>query len=189
VLEDGLGFCAEVPALFPPLAGDLAVVYALSGRIDRALDLAEQAVQRAERMGRLGRLSLITTHLGEVSLFAGRRAAAARHAQRALDLAVEHSERGNQVYALRLLAVLAAEEKPADVERARETFVRALDLAEQLSMRPLIARCHVGLGQLARNIGDADAAGAHLERARGMLEDMGMSFWLDRLRLDQVGPA
>ena len=189
VLEDGLGYCAEVPALFPPLAGDLAVVYALSGRIDRALDLAEQAVQRAERMGRLGRLSLITTHLGEVSLFAGRRAAAARHAQRALDLAVAHSERGNQVYALRLQAVLAAEERPADVERARETFVRALDLAEQLSMRPLIARCHVGLGRLARSIGDAEAAGAHLDRARGMLEDMGMSFWLDRLALDQVGPS
>jgi hypothetical protein len=33
-------------ALFPPLTGDLAVVYALSGRIDRALELAGRAVER-----------------------------------------------------------------------------------------------------------------------------------------------
>jgi len=189
VLEDGLAFCGDVPALFPPLAGDLAVVYALSGRIDRALELAEQAVDRAERMGRLGRLSLIITHLGEVNLIAGRGAAAGRHADRALELARQHSERGNEVYALRLRALVAAEAEPPDGAGARDTFDEALALAERLGMRPLIARCHLGLGRLARCLGDAPTADKHLEHARGMLESMGMSFWLERLALDRVGPA
>src|SRR5216683_3090291 len=90
-----------MPAFFPPFAGDLAIVYALTGRTAEALDLAERAVRQAQSMQRLGRLSLIATHLGEVRLLAGQPAAAEAH-----------QERGNMVYALRLLGLAAAEKQP-----------------------------------------------------------------------------
>ena len=184
VLERGIGLSAEMPAFFPPFAGDLALVYALTGRGAEALDLAERAVRQAQSMQRLGRLSLIATHLGEVRLLTGNAAGAEADGRRALALAEAHKERGNMVYALRLLGLAAAEKRPPDLERARGHHAEALALAGELGMRPLAARCHLGLGRLARRAGDAAGADKHLGEARALFEEMAMTFWLERLHLD-----
>jgi tetratricopeptide (TPR) repeat protein len=184
VLERGVELSAEMPAFFPPLAGDLALVYALTGRGAEALDLAERAVRQAQSMQRLGRLSLIATHLGEVRLLTGNPAGAEADGRRALALAEAHKERGNMVYALRLLGLAAAEKRPPDLERARGHHAEALALAGELGMRPLAARCHLGLGRLARRAGDAAGADKHLGAARALFEEMTMTFWLERLHLD-----
>jgi class 3 adenylate cyclase/tetratricopeptide (TPR) repeat protein len=188
VLERGIALCAEMPAFFPPFAGDLAVVYALTGRTTEALDLAGRGVGQARSMQRFGRLSLITTHLGEVHLLAGQPAAAEAEGKRALELAEGHRERGNVVYALRLLGLAAAEKQPPDLPRARAHHAEALALAGELGMRPLAARCHLGLARLARRAGDGAGADKHLAEARALLEEMAMTFWLERLHLDS-GPA
>jgi class 3 adenylate cyclase/tetratricopeptide (TPR) repeat protein len=188
VLEAGLARTDDVPVLRPPMAADLAVAYAASGRHGRALELAEPAVRDLQRMGRVGRLSLITTHLGEVHVLAGRIDAAAEAAQRALALAREYKERGNEVYALRLLGLVASERVPRDVAEARARYGQAIPLAEELGMRPLLARCHLGLARLARSTGDRATAGKHLETAAALLREMNMSYWLERLELDRVGP-
>jgi class 3 adenylate cyclase/tetratricopeptide (TPR) repeat protein len=188
VLERGLALTKDAPFLYAPTAGDLGVIYVLSGRAEAGVELAERAVAQAERMGRLGRLSLIVTHLGEAYFFVGRRADAARQAERALALATERGELGNQVYAHRLMGLVAAEEDPPRVEAARQHFGLALALAETLGMRPLTARCHLGLGSLARRLGDLAAARPHLDTAHALLEAMKMRYWLDRLALDRIGP-
>ncbi len=188
MLERGLDLCRNVPFLHPPMAADLAVVYALSGRTGAAMELAREAVTRAEEGGRLGRLSLIVTHLGEVCHLAGQPEEAATRARWALELARKRKERGNQVYALRLLGLVAAEREPADVETAKQYFLEALNLAERLRMRPLLARCHLGLGRLYRRFGEADPAEHHLAAASRLFDSMGMTFWLGRLALDRVCP-
>jgi class 3 adenylate cyclase/tetratricopeptide (TPR) repeat protein len=188
VLERGLALTKDAPFLFAPTAGDLGVIYTLSGRPDAGVELAERAVAQAERMGRLGRLSLLVTHLGEAYFFAGRREDAVREAERALVLATERGERGNQVYAHRLIGLVASEEEPLKVEMARHHLSEALALAEKLGMRPLAARCHLALGRLMRRLGDLAGARPHLETAHELLERMQMRYWLDRLRLDKVGP-
>jgi tetratricopeptide (TPR) repeat protein len=184
LLERGIELGAEMPAFFPPFAGDLAIVYALAGRDAEALALAERGVRQAQSMQRLGRLSLITTHLGEVRLLTGQPGAAEAEGRRALALAQAHKERGNMVYALRLLGLAAAERQPPDLERARGHHAEALALADELGMRPLAARCHLGLGRLARRAGDGAGADKHLGEARALFEDMGMTFWLERLHVD-----
>ena len=189
VLARGLALCAEVPVLFPPFAGDLAVVRALDGRIAESVELARQAVARGERMARLGRLSLIVTHLGEVLVIAGRAGEATPHARRALALAVEHKERGNQVYARRLLALAVGEAPTPDLAAARQHATEAQALAETLGMRPLAARTHLTLARLARRAGDDDAVSRHRGAAVDLLESMGMRYWLERLDRDRVGPA
>jgi len=88
------------------------------------------------------------------------------------------------VYALRLLGLAAAEKRPPDLERARGHHAEALALAGELGMRPLAARCHLGLGRLARRAGDAAGADKHLGEARALFEEMAMTFWLERLHLD-----
>ena len=188
MLERGLELCRNVPFLYPPIAADLAIVYAFSGRTSAAVELAHEAVTRGEKGGRLGRLSLIVSHLSEVCHLAGQSQAAATRAAWALELARERGELGNQVYALRLSGQLAAEREPPDVESAKRNFGEALDLAERLSMRPLLARCHLGLGRLHRRFGETGAAEHHLTAASRLFEDMGMTFWLGRLALDRVAP-
>jgi len=47
-------------------------------------------------------------------------------------------------------------------------------------MRPLIARCHLGLGKLARRMGQRDRAQEHLTTATTLLREMGMHFWLEQ---------
>jgi hypothetical protein len=135
-------------------------------------------------MQRLGRLSLIVTHLGEVQVLAGDPAAAEAEGRRALALAQGHRERGNVVYAQRLLGLAAASQSPPDLLRARDHQEEALALAGELGMRPLAARCHLGLGLLARRAGDPAAADKHLAEARALFQEMTMTFWLERMHLD-----
>jgi class 3 adenylate cyclase/tetratricopeptide (TPR) repeat protein len=189
VLERGIALCGDMPAFYPPFAGDLAVVYALTGRTVEALGLAERGVRQALGMQRLGRLALITAHVGEVRLIAGEHAAAVAEGRRALALAEAHQERGNKVYALRLLGLAAGEASPPAIEEARGHYTEALAIAGDLGMRPLAARCHLGLGRLAARAGDGSAAAKHLTEARDAFQAMGMTFWLERLGADLNGPA
>jgi len=101
-------------------------------------------------------------------------------AQRALDLALRHKERGHQAWALRLLGELAGLAEPPAVGEAEGYFARALALAEELEMRPLQARAQLGLGRLLRLAGDRDRAEDHLATALGLLREMDMRFWLSR---------
>jgi len=188
LLERGIALCGDMPAFYPPFAGDLALIYALTGRTAEALELAERGVRQAQSMQRLGRLSLIMTHLGEARLLAGHPVAAAADARRALDLAHTHQERGNAVYAERLLGLAVGAGSPPDVEEARGHLTRALTLAGDLGMRPLAARCHLGLGRLAQRAGDGSSALKHLATAREGFQTMRMTFWLERLGLEPAGP-
>jgi hypothetical protein len=71
-----------------------------------------------------------------------------------------------------------AAEHAGDVELAVVGFSQALALAEALGMRPLEARCGLGLGALYRRAGQPGLARAHLERAMVLLRETGMTFWL-----------
>ena len=48
-------------------------------------------------------------------------------------------------------------------------------------MRPLVAHCHLGLGQLYRRTGKSEEAQEHLATATTMYREMGMTFWLEQI--------
>jgi hypothetical protein len=98
-------------------------------------------------------------------------------AQRALDLAEAHRERGHQGWALRLLAAVDAHGAGADMDRAREHYFRALAVAQELGMRPLAALVHLDLGALFRRAGDWERAEEHLATAVRELRSMDMRYW------------
>jgi hypothetical protein len=56
-------------------------------------------------------------------------------------------------------------------------FERARAIATELGMRPLVARCHLGLGALSRRIGNDRQAREHLTTAAALFGEMGMRFW------------
>jgi class 3 adenylate cyclase/tetratricopeptide (TPR) repeat protein len=179
VLERGLELCKtwNIRVWFPLVASALGYAYALSGRAVDALPLLEQAIDQHATIGRLGGHSLRVAWLGEAHLLAGRPEAAVAVATRALGLSRVHGERGHEAWALRLMGEIASRRHPGDAETAKASYEQALDIAEALGMRPLAARCHYGLGQVARRSGDRDAAQAHLGAATTLFRDMDMWRW------------
>jgi tetratricopeptide (TPR) repeat protein len=173
MLERGFGLCQEwhIATLFPTVASNLGVAYALSGRVSEALPLLEQAASRGRRGHYFARLS-------EAYLLAGRTEDALERAQRALDASREFHQRGYQAYALRLLGDVVAQREPPDYERAEVYYQEALVLADELGMRPLQAHCHLGLGTLYATIGQREQARAGLSAAIKLYRTMAMTFWL-----------
>jgi tetratricopeptide (TPR) repeat protein len=179
ILTRGLAAAERVPGLRPPIAADLGVAYARCGNIEEGLVNLHAAVDAAKSMGRMSRLPLMLVKCGEIHLLAGDRAEARELAEAALRLAVQQKERGNEVYARHLLA-----KTETGADGAERFYREALELANEIGMAPLAARCHAGLaiayGRLSRN----DAAESHRANARAMFRSMGMRFWLDSLQAE-----
>jgi tetratricopeptide (TPR) repeat protein len=178
VLEGGLSASGRAPLLYAPLAADLGLALAHTDRVADGLAMAGEGVARARALGRIGRLSLLVTHLGHVSLLAGRPGPALELGREALHLAVTRKERGNQVYALWLLGEIAAHDGESAAERSRSHLRRAVALADELGMRSMRARCLLALALGAREAGEGPAARALLEEAISLLRAMGMAHWL-----------
>jgi hypothetical protein len=53
-------------------------------------------------------------------------------------------------------------------------------------MRPLLARCHAGLGLLYRRYGNASSASQHLGLAASMFRQLQMTYWLDQMDAEVV---
>jgi hypothetical protein len=92
--------------------------------------------------------SPLAARLAEAYLESGRVQDASALAARAVELAVEERGRGHEAWALRLIGEIASRRDPPDVDLAELHYRRALAQAEELSMRPLGAHCHLGLGTL-----------------------------------------
>jgi tetratricopeptide (TPR) repeat protein len=129
-------------------------------------------------MGIMGGHMLSLTWLSEAHLLMERTDEALQIAERAFALSNEHQERGNQAYALRLLGAIAAHGDPPDGAPAEACYRQALILAEELSMRPLQAHCHRGLGTLYAATGQREQARAALTIALDLYRAMDMTFWL-----------
>ncbi|MFQ5896837.1 MAG: AAA family ATPase [Candidatus Methylomirabilia bacterium] len=182
VLERGLSLCevANISLWFPRVASALGSAYALSGRIAEALSLLEQAVEKAASMRIMAWHSLLVAWLSEACLLAGRVDEAIRLAGRAVDLSRDDKAPGSQAWALRLLGEIASHRDPAEVEKTEDYYRQAMALADELGMRPLLARCRLGLGKLYRRAGNRLKAQEHLTSATGMLREMDMGFWLEQ---------
>ncbi len=99
------------------------------------------------------------------------------------------SERGHQAWALRLLGELHSRRDPPDAEKAEDHYGRALALADELGMRPLVAHCHLGLGKLYWRTGNRQQAQEHLTTATTMYREMDMRFWLEQAEAEMGGLA
>jgi hypothetical protein len=64
-----------------------------------------------------------------------------------------------------------------------------MTIAEELSMRPLVAHCRLGLGKLYRRTGDRAKGEEHLALATTMYREMGMTFWLEKAEAAARGDA
>jgi class 3 adenylate cyclase len=176
LLERAVEICQleKIPVWFPASASYLGTAYTLSGRIEEALVLLEQAVKQAPSIN--SRIhSLWVVQLGQAYRLAGRLDDAVHMAHYALRLASEYKERGWEAYAFRLLGELYM---PCKVSQAKTYYGKALALAQLLGMHPLLAHCHMGLGTLLHKIGQKGQAYSEFIRAVELYRRIEMAFWL-----------
>jgi class 3 adenylate cyclase/tetratricopeptide (TPR) repeat protein len=156
----------------------LGNAYLLSGRIDEGLSLVRRAVEEVESKRLLMQHATVVAMLGEACLLAGRLDEASAAAERALGLARQRGQRGDEAVTLRLLGDIAARRDPPGREASEHHYRAALNLAADLGMRPLAARCHLGLGTLLKAAGTEAEAQEHRTMATTMFREMDMGFWL-----------
>jgi tetratricopeptide (TPR) repeat protein len=185
VLERAMGLCQDwpIPLLWPIVAANLGIAYALDGRVAAGLALVEQGVEQAVARGRVRPLAFLVARLSEAYLLAGCLDEARQRAAQALDLARQYQQRGHQAWALWLLGESTARQASPEVEPAVSHYREALALAEALGMRPLQAHCHRGLGMLYAATGQQAQARAALSTAIEMYQAMEMTFWLPEVEV------
>jgi class 3 adenylate cyclase/tetratricopeptide (TPR) repeat protein len=180
LLERAMGICqdADLPLYFPWIAAALGAAYALAGRGADAVPLLMQAMKQSTATETVVFQALCGLSLGEAQLLAGRLEEAHALTKGVLAHAHERQERGYQAYALRLLGDIAARREPPESALAEDHYRAALTLADELGMRPLVAHCHLGLGNLYVKNGRRDEARAELSAAIERYRAMEMTFWL-----------
>jgi class 3 adenylate cyclase/tetratricopeptide (TPR) repeat protein len=185
VLERGLDLCRtwQIVIGTPYVAATLGAAYALAGRADEALPLVAGALEEFSSRQTHGRPALILLCAGMTCLSAGRIDEAASHAREALVLTRRLGARAAEVHALSLAGDVAL---ARDGDDAEGYYREALSLAAELEMRPRIARCHLGLGNLLRRMGQPEQAQKHLTTATTMYREMKMPFWLEQAQMTQA---
>jgi class 3 adenylate cyclase/tetratricopeptide (TPR) repeat protein len=184
-LERGLESCRsfEVLFMFPWLAAATGLAQARSGRPAEGIALGAEGVARGDSLRLFSSQALRVAWVGEAYLLADRVQKAREMAGRALAMARDYQERGNEADALWLWGEIAWRGDPPDLDAAETGYRDALGIANALEMRPLAARCHLGLGLLHGAARRGDAAREHLTTATAMLREMGMRVWLAQAQM------
>jgi len=177
----------DLTVLSPRVTGLLGSVYAALGRVGEGISLLHQALEEMETLGVGAYHSLLLLRLGEAYLLAQRLEEAIAIGDQALRLCRERSERGYEAWALRFLGEAASHHDPLDPMAVEGHYHQALAIADELSMRPLAAHCHLGLGKLYRCAGDGVRTREHLITADSMYREMDMGFWLIQTETEMRG--
>jgi class 3 adenylate cyclase/tetratricopeptide (TPR) repeat protein len=181
-LERAVHLCEMkgLPYLLSAVYVNWGFAAAWSGRSADGCRAIERGVTFQESMGIKTFLSYFYVAWAEGLLLDGQTQEAKRAADRALELAGAVRERASQAWALQVLGEIAAFQDSSDFESAALYCERAKALAEELGLRPLLARCHLGLGKLYRRTGKREQALEHLTTATTMYREMGMTYWLEK---------
>ncbi len=168
---------SQFTRLIPGTTASLAYALSLGGRYGEALPLLEKAGRDPASWRVIIVREQHLVRLGMANLVAGRMDEATRVGREALEACRRHRARGSEAHALHLLGQIATRRDPPDLKEAESHYRQALALAGNLGMRPLVAHCHLGLGQLYRRIGKLEQAREHLTTVATMYREMDMRFW------------
>jgi cytochrome P450/class 3 adenylate cyclase len=182
LLERAVDLCrrGNFGPLYRYTVPNLGLAYVRSGRVQEGLELLERASAQSASMHIVPFDALELTNLSEARLAAGRRAEALESAERGLALLRKHRQRFAEPEMLRVLGDIHASGDAPDFAAAEESYRRALNMALELGLRPVAARCRLHFGRMYAAAGQRAAALEQLDKARAMLEEMEMLFWRDQ---------
>ena len=150
-------------------------VQTLTGRVKEGLALMTEVLEdsRARKMA-LGQ-AVRLAWLAEGLLVAEEYEPAWERALESLDYSRRSNERGQEAWTLHLLGEIAGRRRPGALDDAERFYRDAMAIAEPLGMRPAMARCFLGLGELYLREGRVEVAHGHLHTAAGLFRDLGIT--------------
>jgi class 3 adenylate cyclase/tetratricopeptide (TPR) repeat protein len=166
--EDWLRSYGEAELLLPwqIMASRLGCIFNLCGKIPESIALFEKAQQFAQANHLVGFLQPELTWLAHAYSRAGREIEAVPLVQRALDLAREYEQQGNEAWTLYVQGEIHSFVSQPD--RASDSYGEALELAVRLGLAPLQGWCLLRLGGLAVRRGAVGEGELQIEKARDM---------------------
>jgi tetratricopeptide (TPR) repeat protein len=78
------------------------------------------------------------------------------------------------------MAKIQSEHGSEQIEQATHTFRQAIEMAEKLKMRPLLAHCSLELGRFYSRRGENEKSRSELSKAIDLYRSLGMRFWLPK---------
>jgi tetratricopeptide (TPR) repeat protein len=162
-----------VKSLVPNVMAALGYARALAGQPKDGVEGLTEALRLLASYGQRAWYVVLLSELSEACLLAGDDLRARETATEALDLARTRGEQAFEGWALRALAA-AISELP-DGDRAIEPYAAALAIARKLDMRPLQARCHLGMAEVYARIGQRGRARQERSAAREIADAIGMT--------------
>jgi class 3 adenylate cyclase/tetratricopeptide (TPR) repeat protein len=167
---------AGIINLVPPWSAGLGYARVLSGSLPEGVASLEYA--RGHIADNRYLEAQFLAWLAHGQALVGRSSEAVANADTALALATQGQQRGQEAWALTILGDIWLLASPRDGDRAADYFNRAIQSAQALGMRPLLAHCHLGLGKLYGRTGKREQASEHLTTATAMYREMDMPFRL-----------
>ena len=190
-IEHGLKVCeaADIPVQRPLVVSGLAAAYAFVKRFDEALRLLESTTDRSiwmtgggSRQLPYGKAMRMVWDI-EAYTLAGKHSEAETLARRVLEVSRESKDRGSEAWLRCLLGDLLTRSHATPSLQAEASYREALILAQELGMRPLQARCHLGIGQIHAKSKNGSVARAELHTASELYRAMSMPFWVAKADL------
>jgi tetratricopeptide (TPR) repeat protein len=179
-LEEALRLCraGEIRLLVPHTARYLGRAYALTGRLNEAHLLLEEAVAQSTALALVGLQAWCSSALGLTHLTNGAFAKADAIATTSLELSRKHGYRPAEVHALRLIGSIHAKNIPSEAAQAERRYREALELATTLGMKPEIAHANRDLAELFSKTGRSPDARRASSVAAGLYKSMGMARYI-----------
>jgi tetratricopeptide (TPR) repeat protein len=161
----------------------LGYAYAMVNRVAEGISMLEAARDLGDSSGERTWTPLTYSYLGEAYSLDGNYREAAACTFRGVELARGAKQRGCEAWGLHALAGVLTQCNQGDTCEPEQHYRSALALAEELRMRPLIAHCRLGLGELEKRMGQPLAAREDVKIAAAMFREMGMHRWIERTEL------
>jgi class 3 adenylate cyclase/tetratricopeptide (TPR) repeat protein len=157
------------------VAGYLGRAYTLSRREAEAIGILDEAVATAADMELMVDQPIRLVHLSEAHLHAGQTEQAARTAHLALQSAQDHNQRGAVAWTQWLLGEIHS--RAGALEACDGQYGKAMAVAAELGMAPLVAHCHLGMGKALARANKGGQAREHLAKASGLYRSLEMPYW------------
>jgi len=177
LLEKSYKQCCQsgVRTLYSYTTGSLGHAYLLSNEPDRALAILEEGTKKENLDSAAFWIAHPLIVQAEAYRVTGKTKLANETISRALKLASSRGERALEAWAMPVVAEVNADMDR--LEHAIDWYQRGLSQASELSMLPLTAHCHLGLGQLLLRNGHTTEARAEINTAIDLYGSMDISFW------------
>jgi len=179
LLERSLEICRvwDIPQNLLRVEVALGNALAATGRVGEAMPLLELTNERA-------RSSWLRAQLAHGYLLVGKLEEANSVANQVLDSSLTQGYRGHAARSLYVLAESLLHGDVSAMVKAEDHYDRAIKLANELRMRPLLAHCYVGLGKLYRHTRDYEKAKTQLANGVAMMREMEMGLWLENAEVE-----